>query len=176
MKLLAQKSLKTELRLKSYKILKFYGQKCKFTELKKWFSFKPRVHSQYKTSSGGFVQNYRIIRDFDLFLHGKNGGPSPRAMDRARVGGPRWTHDRDRAARSPERGLSALRSLGARRELRKTERSSGGCSLRASVAETTVKRGRRRWRVNDGSEARWGSTRGTESGKWGRCNTHFLQK
>jgi hypothetical protein len=37
------------------------------------------------------VQNYRIIPDFDLFLHGKNGGPSPRAMDHARVGrGWRW--------------------------------------------------------------------------------------
>jgi hypothetical protein len=90
------------------------------------------------------VQNYEIIPDFDLFLHGKNGGPSPRAMDRARVGGPRWTRDRDRAARSPEHGLSALRSPGARRELGKMERSSRGWSPRASVAESTVRRGR--WR------------------------------
>jgi hypothetical protein len=58
------------------------------------------------------VQNYGIIPDFDLFLHGKNYGPSPRAMDRARVGGPQWTRDRDRVARSPERGLPALRSPG----------------------------------------------------------------
>jgi hypothetical protein len=72
------------------------------------------------------VQNYGIIPDFDLFLHEKNGGPSPRAMDRARVGGPRWTRDRDRAARSPERSVPALRSPGACRELGKTERSSGG--------------------------------------------------
>jgi hypothetical protein len=72
------------------------------------------------------VQNYGIIPDFDLFLHGKNGGPSPRAVDRTRVIGPRWTHDRDQAARSPERGLSALRIPGAHRGLGKTERSSGG--------------------------------------------------
>jgi hypothetical protein len=68
------------------------------------------------------VQNYGIIPDFDLFLYGKNGGPSPQAMDRARVGGPRWTRDRDRAVRSPERGLPALRCPGAPRELGKTER------------------------------------------------------
>jgi hypothetical protein len=54
------------------------------------------------------VQNNGTIPDFDLFLHVKNGGPSPRAMDRVRVGDPRWTRDRDRAARSPERGLLAL--------------------------------------------------------------------
>jgi hypothetical protein len=54
------------------------------------------------------VQNYGIIPDFDLFLQGKNGGPSPRTVDRARVVGPRWTHDRDRAARSPEHGSPAL--------------------------------------------------------------------
>ena len=47
-------------------------------------------------------------------------------MDRARVGGPRWTRDRNRVARSPERGLPAMQSPGARRELGKTERSSGG--------------------------------------------------
>jgi hypothetical protein len=39
------------------------------------------------------VQNYGIIPDFDLFLQRKNGGPSPWAVDRARVAGPRWTHD-----------------------------------------------------------------------------------
>ena len=58
------------------------------------------------------MQNYGIIPDFDLFLHAKNGGPSPRAVDRARVIDPRWTRDRDRAARSLERGLPALRSPG----------------------------------------------------------------
>jgi hypothetical protein len=72
------------------------------------------------------VQNYRINLDFDLFSQRKNGGPSPWAMDRARVAGPRWTHDRDRAARSPERGSPALQSPGARRGLGKKERSSGG--------------------------------------------------
>jgi hypothetical protein len=72
------------------------------------------------------VQNFRIIPDFYLFLHGKNGGPSARAVDRARVVGPRWTHDLDRAACSPERGSPALQSPGARRGLGKRERSSGG--------------------------------------------------
>jgi hypothetical protein len=59
------------------------------------------------------VQNYRIIPDFDLLLQRKNGRPSPRAVDRARVAGPRWTCDRDRAARSPERGSPALQSPGS---------------------------------------------------------------
>jgi hypothetical protein len=46
------------------------------------------------------VQNCGINPDFDLFLQIKNGGPSPWAVDCARVAGPWWTHDRDRAARS----------------------------------------------------------------------------
>jgi hypothetical protein len=58
------------------------------------------------------VQHYRIIPDFDLFLQEKNGGPSPRVVDRARVAGPRWTRDRDRAARSPEHGSPALQNEG----------------------------------------------------------------
>jgi hypothetical protein len=90
------------------------------------------------------VQNYGIISDFDLFLQGKNGGPSPQAVDRARVVGPWWTRDRDRAARSPEHVSPALQSPGARRGLGKKERSSGECSPRASVADSTVRRGRRR--------------------------------
>jgi hypothetical protein len=72
------------------------------------------------------VQNCGINPDFDLFLQRKNGGPSPRAVDCARVAGPRWTRNRDRAACSPERGSPALQSPGARRGLGKKERSSGG--------------------------------------------------
>jgi hypothetical protein len=72
------------------------------------------------------VQNCKINPDFDLFLQRKNGGLSPRAVDRARVAGPRWTRDRDRVAPSLERGLLALQSLGAHRGLGKKERSSGG--------------------------------------------------
>jgi hypothetical protein len=72
------------------------------------------------------VQNCRIKPDFDLFLERKNGGPSPRAVDRARVAGPWWTHDRS-SPRVGEKG----------EELR-------GSSLRASVADLTMRRGRRR--------------------------------
>ncbi len=72
------------------------------------------------------MQNYGFIPDFDLFLHAQNSGPSPR-----------WT--RDRVARSPEHGLLVLRSTGARRGLGKMERSSKGCSPRASVADSTVR-------------------------------------
>jgi hypothetical protein len=93
------------------------------------------------------VQNYGIISDFDLlfiFLQRKKGGPGPRAVDRARVAGPRWTHDQDQAARSPKRGLPVLQSPGARRGLGKQERSSGGCSPKASVADSTARRGWRR--------------------------------
>jgi hypothetical protein len=67
------------------------------------------------------VQNYGINPDFDLFLERKNDGPSPRAVDRARVAGPRWTRDRDRAARSP-----TLQSPAAHHGLGKKERNSGG--------------------------------------------------
>jgi hypothetical protein len=35
------------------------------------------------------VQNSGINLDFDLFLERKSGGPSPQAMDRTRVAGPR---------------------------------------------------------------------------------------
>jgi hypothetical protein len=72
------------------------------------------------------VQNCRINLDFDLFLQRKNSGLSPWAVDRARVAGPRWTHDRDKVTRSPERGSPVLQSPGARRGLGKKERSSGG--------------------------------------------------
>jgi hypothetical protein len=38
------------------------------------------------------VQNCGINPDFYLFLQRKSGGPSPRAMDRARVAGPQVHH------------------------------------------------------------------------------------
>jgi hypothetical protein len=60
-------------------------------------------------------------------------------VNRARVAGPWWTRDRDRAARSPERGSPALQSPGARRGFGKKERSSGGCSPRASVVDSTAR-------------------------------------
>jgi hypothetical protein len=72
------------------------------------------------------VQNYGINLDFDLFLQRKNGGPSLRAVDRARLAGPWSTHNRDRVARSPERGSPVLESPGAHRGFGKKERSSGG--------------------------------------------------
>jgi hypothetical protein len=97
------------------------------------------------------VQNYRIIPDFDLFLQGKNGGPSPRAVDHARVVSPRWTRDRDRAARLPERGSPALQSPGARRGLGKKERSSGRVLTEGfggrfnGEARPAAMKGERRW-------------------------------
>jgi hypothetical protein len=71
------------------------------------------------------VQNYGINPDFDLFLQRKNGGLCPQAVDRARVAGPRWTHDRDRAAHSLEHGSPALQSSGARRGLGKRRGAPG---------------------------------------------------
>jgi hypothetical protein len=47
------------------------------------------------------VQNYGINLDFDLFLRGKSGGPSPRAVDRARVAGPH-VHHGPHSGRRPE--------------------------------------------------------------------------
>jgi hypothetical protein len=47
-------------------------------------------------------------------------------VDRTRVAGPRWTCDRDRAARSLKRSSLTMQSPGARRGLAKKERSSRG--------------------------------------------------
>jgi hypothetical protein len=86
----------------------------------------------------GFVQNCRINPDFDLFLQRKNGGPSPRAVDRARVAGPRWTRNRGRAARSPKCGSPALQSSGARHGLGK-RRGAPGSSPRASMVDSSAR-------------------------------------
>jgi hypothetical protein len=89
------------------------------------------------------VQNYEINLDFDLFLQRKNGGPSPQAVDHARVAGPRWTCDRDRAARSPEHGLPVLQSPRAHRGLGEKGEELRGSSPRSSVADSMARRGRR---------------------------------
>jgi hypothetical protein len=47
------------------------------------------------------VQNCGINLDFDLFLRGKSGGPSPRAVDHARVAGPH-VHHGPHSGRRPE--------------------------------------------------------------------------
>jgi hypothetical protein len=60
MKILAQKSLKTKLRLKCYESLNFQGLKHKITELKIDFLLKLGTKFEFITSSGGFVQNCRI--------------------------------------------------------------------------------------------------------------------
>jgi hypothetical protein len=61
MKLLAQKSLKTELRLKSYESLNFQGLKHKITELKIDFLLKFGLNSNLwktqgpRSKSSGFI-------------------------------------------------------------------------------------------------------------------------
>jgi hypothetical protein len=47
------------------------------------------------------VQNCGINPDFNFFLHRKNGGLSPRAVDRARVAGPQ-VHRGPQSGQRPE--------------------------------------------------------------------------
>jgi hypothetical protein len=122
---LAQKSLKTELRLKRYRVLELYVLKCKLSELEIDFLLNQGLNHNLIQAQGLFVQNCRINPNFDLFLQRKIGGPSPRAVDRARVAGPRLTHDWDRAARSPKHGSPTLQSPGARRGWGKRRGASG---------------------------------------------------
>jgi hypothetical protein len=53
------------------------------------------------------VQNCWINLDFDLFLRRKNGGLSPRAVNRARVASP-WVHRGPHSGRRPELGLATV--------------------------------------------------------------------
>jgi hypothetical protein len=72
------------------------------------------------------VQNCGINPDFDLYLQRKNGGPSPRAVNRARVAGPR-------VHRGPQSG----------RRLELTGAQSRGCSgARWLFVEAPKARGR----------------------------------
>jgi hypothetical protein len=160
MKLLAPKSLKTELRLKRYRVLKLQGLKCKILELETDFLLNRGLNHNLIQAQGVLCKTAGLIQILIYFLQRKNGGPSPQAVDRVRVAVPRWTHDRDRAVRSPERGSPALQSPGARRGLGKKERSSGGPhrGLQWPI--------RRRGEAG-GGEVRCGATRAAESGKWG---------
>jgi hypothetical protein len=73
------------------------------------------------------VQNCRINPDFDLFLQRKSDRPSPRAVDRARVAGPRVHH-------GPHNG---------RRPKLTEARSSGRSEARRLAVEAPEARGRR---------------------------------
>jgi hypothetical protein len=55
MKLLAQKSLKTELRLKRYRVLKFWGLDCKYTGL----------DIKYKSKTEDWIAIYTDYRVFN---------------------------------------------------------------------------------------------------------------
>jgi hypothetical protein len=89
------------------------------------------------------VQNCGINPDFELFLQRKNGGPSPRAVDRAKVAGPR-------AHRGPHSGW--------RPELTEA-RPSGHSGARRFVVEAPEARG---WHGN----ASGGLTLGEEAARW----------
>jgi hypothetical protein len=73
------------------------------------------------------VQNCRINPDFDLFLQRKSGGPSPHAVDRASVAGPR-VHCGPHSGRRPEliRARPSWRS-GARRLAAEAPKARGRC-------------------------------------------------
>jgi hypothetical protein len=71
------------------------------------------------------VQNCNINLNFDLFLQRKNGGPSSRAVDRARVG-------HRSAARRRYRARELTTGWGKRR-------GAPGSSPGASVTDSTVR-------------------------------------
>jgi hypothetical protein len=95
--------------------------------------------------------------DFNLFLKKKNGGPSPRSVDRVRVAGPRVHHGPHSGRRSEFTGARPSCRSGARwlaaeaREARGRRgdpsgglTSGGGKARRASSARgEEVKRGER---------------------------------
>jgi hypothetical protein len=71
MKLLVQKSLKTELQLKRYEVLKLQGQDCKFVGARSEFTKNPRASVQ----TSGIYWNIRIIFEWIIYR------PSPRAVN-----------------------------------------------------------------------------------------------
>jgi hypothetical protein len=60
MKLLEQKLLKMELRLKSYRVLKLQGLDCKFQVLDIKQNTKPRARSKLEQNTGALVQDCGI--------------------------------------------------------------------------------------------------------------------
>jgi hypothetical protein len=96
------------------------------------------------------VQNSGINLDFDLFLERKSGGPSPQAMDRAGVAGPR-------VQRGPHSGrrleLSLVAALGHGGLPRRHQRQEGGVGTLA-VGSPWAER-RRGGLATVESRARW---------------------
>jgi hypothetical protein len=93
MKLLAQKSLKTELRLKGYESLNFQGLKHKITKLKIDFLLKLGLNLICGKLRGLGERVWDLL-DFDLFLKGKIGGPDAQVRwttSGRRFTGPWWT-------------------------------------------------------------------------------------
>jgi hypothetical protein len=70
---LAQKSLKTELRLKRYRVLKLKGLDCKFTGLDIKYKSKTEGWIAIYTDNRVFdVKLIELIRIYDLFFNRKN--------------------------------------------------------------------------------------------------------
>jgi hypothetical protein len=83
----------------------------------------------------GFVQNCGINLNFDLFLKGKSSGPSPQAVDCARVAGPR-VHRGPHSGRRPELSLAAaLGHDGLPRRHRRQEGGAGTLAVGSPWAE-----------------------------------------
>jgi hypothetical protein len=69
MKLFTQKSLKTELRLKRYRVLKLYGLKCKILELKIDFLSNRGLNHNLLQAQGAIYKNLGFIGIYDLFFY-----------------------------------------------------------------------------------------------------------
>jgi hypothetical protein len=76
MEVLAQKSLKMELRLKRYRVLKLEGLDCKFTRLDIKHNSKTKGWTAIYTGNMVFGANLaELIRIYDLFFVRKTGEP-----------------------------------------------------------------------------------------------------
>jgi hypothetical protein len=75
MKFLAEKSLKTELRLKRYMVLKLQGLNYKYTVLDIKQNTKPRARSKLEKNTGALVQVFQDYQGNDLLSKAKPCGP-----------------------------------------------------------------------------------------------------
>jgi hypothetical protein len=71
MKLLVQKSLKTELQLKRYRVLKLWGLKCKISELETDFLLNRGLNHNLIQAQGVSCKTVGLIRILIYFYKGK---------------------------------------------------------------------------------------------------------
>jgi hypothetical protein len=143
MKLLVQKSLKTELRLKRYRVLKLYGLKCKISELGTDFLLNRGLNRNLIQAQGVLCKTAGLIQILIYFYKGKRWTESTSCGPRK---GGRSTVDSRPGQGSTLAGARLAGAAKPRSSPRVGEKGEElrGSSPRASVADSTARRGRRR--------------------------------